>query len=142
MKNSIVIFVISLLIIGATGFFAGMKYQQSKQPSMADFQARRGMREGFSQNLPGDQSRSGSQAVRGEIINKDQDSIIVKLADESSKIVLISENTIINKASEALIDDLETGEQVMVFGQANSDGSVTAQNIQVGLNFALRDFPL
>ena len=119
------------------GFFGGMKYQQSKQPSRADFQSRAGMRQ---QNLPsGVQQRMGAGTVRGEIISQDETSITVKLPDGSSKIVLISENTEINKATEGSIDDLGTGEQVMVIGQTNSDGSITAQNIQ--LNPELRGIP-
>ena len=69
--------------------------------------------------------------VRGEIIDQDEESITVKLSDDSSKIVLISENMSINKATEGSVDDLEVGKEVMVFGQENSDGSVSATNIQL-----------
>lgn len=134
MKNSIFLTVILVIIVGGGGFFAGRKYQQSKQPSRADFQARMGMRQG---DVPGDRQRMGTDAVRGEIISRDDESFTVKLADDSSKIVLISENTVINKATEALIDDLKIGEQVMVFGKANSDGSISATQVQ--LNFGLRN---
>lgn len=131
MKNIPVI--VLILVASGVGFFAGVKYQQSKQPSRADFQSRAEMRQ---QNLPaGAQQRVGAGTIRGEIISQDDKSITVKLPDGSSKIVLISENTEINKATEATINDLTTGEQVMVFGQTNSDGSVSATQIQ--LNFGL-----
>lgn len=132
MKNNILIIVILVIIIGVGGFFAGMKYQQSKQPSRADFQTRMEMRQG----IPGNRQHEGSEAVRGEIIDKDEESIIVKLPDDSSKIVLISENTTINKATEGSVNDLKNGEQVMVFGKGNSDGSVSAQNIQLNPGFS------
>lgn len=133
MKNiKILIFVTLVLVIGGGSFFAGVQYQKSKSPSTADFQA---MREQFRsgerpQGLGGRLQGQGG-AISGEIINSDEKSITVKLPDESSKIILISENTAINKATEGSIEDLETGKQVMVFGQENPDGSITAQNIQL-----------
>lgn len=134
MKNNVLMTVILVVVVGVGGFFAGMKYQQSKQPSRADFQAMRGMREG----TPGSQRPAGLGAVRGEIIDKDEASMIVKLSDESSKIVLFSDNTEFNKAAKGSIDDLEIGQQVMVFGQENADKSVTAQTIQLNPAFGGR----
>lgn len=124
MKNTIVI--ILILVAGGVGFLTGVKYQQSKQPPRPDFQAMRGMK-----GASGLQRPAGSEAVRGEIIDKDEESITVKLPDDSSKIVLVSENTTVNKATEGSMEDLETGKQVMIFGQTNSDGSVSATNIQL-----------
>lgn len=69
--------------------------------------------------------------VNGEIIESGDDSVIVKLMDGTSKIVLFSDKTEINKAQQAEPADLKVGEKVMVVGQENSDGSVTAQNIQL-----------
>ena len=73
--------------------------------------------------------------IRGEIINKDEKSITVKMPDNSSKIILLSENTKINKATEGSVDDLETGKQVVVFGQENPDKSISATNIQLDFGF-------
>jgi len=78
----------------------------------------------------------GFQPVNGEIISSDDKSITVKLTDGGSKIVILSDNTEINQAANATKDDLKAGEKVAVFGQENSDGSVTAQSIQ--LNPVLR----
>lgn len=69
--------------------------------------------------------------VNGEIIESGSDSVTVKLVDGSSKIVLFSDRTEINKAQKAEVSDLNVGEKVMVVGQENSDGSITAQNIQL-----------
>lgn len=70
--------------------------------------------------------------VRGEIIDKDETSITVKLPDGSSKILLISTNTSISKVSQGSRDDFKKGELVLALGSENSDGSVTAQEIQLG----------
>ncbi len=126
MKNSIVIAVILSIIVGAGAFFAGMKYQQGKQPSFARQGGQGRTNAGQSQG-----NRTAFRPISGEIINADEKSVTVKLQDGSSKIVLLTEKTALNKAAEASKTDLKVGEKVAVFGQENSDGSVTAQNIQL-----------
>ena len=133
-RNNYLLTTIIALVVGGASFWGGMKYQQSKLPSRGDFQAMRGMRPGLPEG-----PQSGIEVIRGEIIDKDEEGITVKLPDESSKIILVSETTQINKATEETIDDLVTGEQVMVFGKKNSDESISASQIQ--LNFAMRVRP-
>jgi len=125
MKNTAIITVLLLIIVGGGAFFGGMKYQQSKRPSST-------RQFGNVQGTKGSQgSRQDFRPVNGEIIGSDDKSITVKLQDGSSKIVLLSDKTEINKAATATKEDLKTGEKVAVFGTENSDGSVTAQNIQL-----------
>lgn len=115
-----------VVIVGAGSFFAGIKYQQSKQSSsFRQFGGQQGQRMGVGGN------RTGFRPVAGEIISSDDKSITVKLQDGSSKIVILSDQTQINKAETASKSALRTGEQVAVYGTENSDGSVTAQNIQL-----------
>jgi len=122
------------IIVGAGGFFGG-KYQQSKQPAfLRQFGTGQGMRAGQGQG-----TRQGFRPVSGEIISADEKSVTVKLQDGSSKIVLFSSKMTINKAAEGTSADLKVGERVSVFGTENTDGSVTAQNIQLGQMF--RDGP-
>jgi flagellar basal body-associated protein FliL len=129
MKNKNIIITILLLIIVAGGaFFAGIKYQQKKIPSFAgQFANGQNLRSGNGQTRTGNAFRP----VNGEIISADDKSITVKLQDGSSKIVLLSDSTQINKADTATKADLKVGETVAVFGSDNSDGSITAQNIQL-----------
>lgn len=134
MKNKNLLVVILVVCIGIGGFFAGMKYQQNRQPSRADFQAMRSIKQGMPGIQQG-QQREGSRIVRGEIIDQDEESVTVKLSDGSSKIILISENTKINKTTEGSVDDLEAGKQVVVFGQENSDKSISATTIQLDFGF-------
>ena len=133
-NNLLLIVLVVALLAGGAGFFGGMKYQESKMPSRTDFQARMGMR----QDTPGVHSPAGPEMIRGEIIGQDEESITVKLADESSKIILITKNSAINKTEEGGVDDLSEGVEVMIFGQENSDGSITAQSIQIGTGFFRR----
>ncbi len=128
MKNNLLIIIIVIVIIvGAGAFFAGMHYQKTKQP-VSRFGQGQGMRMGMG-------NRMGFRPVAGDIIASDDKSITVKLQDGSSKIVLLSDKTTISKTADATRSDLKTGEKVAVFGQENSDGSVTAQNIQLNPMF-------
>jgi len=126
-KTLIITVAIALATAGA-GFFGGMKYQQSRITS--------GFRQFANGNRANPNGVGGTNTpsfrpVSGEIISADDGSITVKLNDGSSKLVLLTDTTAIAKSSEAQKQDLNTGEQVLVTGTQNSDGSVTAQNIQI-----------
>lgn len=125
-------------VISAATFYAGTRYQASMQPSLGNGQFEGNFQNGRTGNRmigPGTgasgATRSGFRPVNGEIISVDDKSAVVKLQDGSTKIVLISEKTNINKAEKAAIADLKVGETVSVFGTQNTDGSVSAQNIQL-----------
>lgn len=124
--------IILIIVVGVTAFFGGMQYQKTKlsQNRFADMQ--NGRNNQFFRN------RNGAKPVNGEIVSQDDKSITVKLGDSSSKIVILTKGTIINKTSQANVSDLKTGEKVVVFGNENSDGSITALNMQ--LNPQLRGF--
>ncbi len=128
--------IIIAVVIGVLGFFGGMKYQQTKTPV---FNRGFGMMQGGEQNSNGVRRqfagasgvRMGFRPVSGEIISSDEASITVKLDDGSSKIVMLSNSTAINKAESAAQSELMKGTKVMVFGRENTDGTVDAQNIQL-----------
>ena len=146
-NNLIISVVVTLIIAGGVGFFAGTKYQQSKtvtstrSPFAANFgHGSRNNRTEGAQTQPNSgtinngtnrTNNMGFRPVLGEIINSDDKSITIKMTDGSSKIILISDSTNINKAETASKTDLTVGTTVSIFGQTNSDGSVTAQNIQL-----------
>lgn len=137
MKNNYLVIIVAI-IVGLVGFYGGVKYQESKTPEFArnipeNFEQMRGQMEHSLNNS------SELATFRGEIISKDDSSITVKLSDDSSKIVIFSDSTGINKSEEGLIEDLSEGVQVMVMGQTNSDGSVTARNIQIGTGMFRED---
>ncbi len=141
MKNGIVVPFIVAVLFGAVGFYGGMRYQQSKTQSlgMRVFgNGNNGSPSSFSRNRENQPSgtmgmnrMSGFRPVAGEIISADSGSITVKLEDGSSKIILISDDTKINKAESVSKSSLIKGETVSVFGNENSDGSVSAENIQL-----------
>jgi hypothetical protein len=145
MKNNYLITGILVIVFAGAGFFGGMKYQQSKsQAFTGQLNDRQGMminnQQGGIRNPQGNGAgsmknagfnRGGFKPVAGEIISADDKSITVKLQDDSSKIVLINDKTQINKAETVNKSELKVGETVSVFGSENTDGSVTAQNVQL-----------
>jgi len=137
MKNFPVILIIAVVIAGAAGFFGGTKYQQTKSSAaLSGRQFMTGSAGSGPSRTAGGSVRFGTgtganRSVTGQIISSDANSITVKLADGSSKIVLVSQSTTINKAASATISDLTSGQTVSAFGTTNADGSVTAQNIQL-----------
>ena len=130
MKNNVPIFLLSLIVAVSASFYGGMKYQQSKTPSLSTFRELGNIRGETGQ--AGNRIRTpGVGQTMGEIINIDDNSVTVKLADGSTKIVLIPDSVSINKSETGSKNDLNIGVNIAVFGSANDDGSVTAQNIQL-----------
>lgn len=130
MKNNIAVIVIVALLVGVgAGFFGGMQYQKSQRGSFGQFtNGQFGPRGGSGAN--GARLRNGGGVV-GDVLSVDTNSITVKLPDGSSKIVLLTSSTTINKAAQGSVSDLSVGTRVAAFGATNSDGSVTATNVQI-----------
>jgi hypothetical protein len=132
MKNARVIVPIIAVLVGlGVGFFGGIEYKNYQanklRSTFAAGGAQRftGTRTG--QNVAG--ARGG--AVNGTILSMDAKSITVKMSDGSTKIVLFSGSTTYSNTATASASDLKVGSEVAVFGAANSDGSVTAANVQI-----------
>jgi hypothetical protein len=137
-NNNYVMLAVVAVVVGAITFFGGMKYQESKTPAstriangaggnFAGANGQGGARMGTGRSG----QNAGFRPVAGNILSIDDKTMTVKLRDGSSKIVLFSEKTVVNKTSEAAKTDLKQGDTVSVFGTTNTDGSVTAQNVQI-----------
>ncbi len=131
---------IGLIVVGvamlAVVFYIGMSYGKSKIPSRS--QGGQGAQT-FGQN-----GRSGASGVRGggsfgsmtagEILSKDAQSMTVKLRDGSSKIVFYTDKISVEKNVSGTSSDLVVGKQISITGTTNSDGSITAQSVQIRPN--------
>jgi len=126
-KKIIIILVIALAIIGAGAFYSGMSYEKSQAPKFgfpggANFQAMKTNRTGA----------TGANFISGNVISKDDVSITLQIPNNGgSKIIFYSDATQISKMASGTVADLVTDTSVSVTGTTNSDGSVTAQSIQI-----------
>jgi len=133
--NNMTTTIIVAVIVAALAFFAGMQYQKSQVGSSAASQSGQGGQGGTFNGQRGGGGRAGGRgfggATVGQILSVDANSITIKLRDGSSKIINLDSSTTISKTDTASQSDLKTGEMVAAFGMSNSDGSITAQNVQL-----------
>ena len=125
MKKNIIVTIIVVIIVGGLGFWGGMYYGQSKASSTQSA--------GFGQmrQRTGNNFARGGGFSSGSIIAKDATSVTLQLASGGSEIVLYSGSTQVGQFVQGAPSDLKIGQTVTVMGTTNSDGSMTANNIQV-----------
>src|ERR1035437_4348803 len=123
-KNTIIVAAVVLVIVAAAGgFFAGLMYQKNQTLALGttnrgNFAARAGQNAAF-------------RPVRGQVLSMSDTSITVKMSDGSTKIVVLSSSTAFMQSTKAALADVKVGNIVNVVGTANSDGSVTATDVQI-----------
>lgn len=126
MKQSNLVIGIIVIVFTTGGFFGGLTYQRSKIPTYARGQ--------FNMNLQNGQqarNRVGGEQTVGQILSLDPTTLTVKLPDGSSKIVLLTSTTTYTATTESTQSTLKVGDTIATFGRTNTDGSITAQNIQL-----------
>ncbi|MFO0703750.1 MAG: hypothetical protein U0525_03435 [Patescibacteria group bacterium] len=135
--TNIIIGVVSILV----GFGIGTQYSsltnannnlQSSQFGNRMMQ-RNGTGQFNQQNGSGTRNtmRGGFRPVFGEVISADDTSLTVKMSDGSTKIVILTDKTVASTQKEAAIKDIKTGEKISVIGTEGTDGTYTAQSIQI-----------
>lgn len=130
MKNRIIISIVVSLLLGSVGGYVFGKGQAAKTDNPWQGQIRNGsVRDGtrFSQGQRGNLMRP----LQGEIISLDENGITIKTDDNSTKIIFTSHQTSYSQTNEISRDGLKMGDKIGVFGITNTDGSVSAQNIQL-----------
>lgn len=134
MKNKkIVGAVIAVVLVGA-GFGGGYAFAKSQNPARDGFAAGANFQGGqfAARGAVGASSmRGGGNFIAGEILSKDASGVTIKMQDGSTKIILIGSSAQINKNAVGNMDDLAAGTNVTITGTTNSDGSVTAQAVQI-----------
>lgn len=127
------IIAIIILIVSIGFFYAGMTYAQKKlsSPRGANRSGQFFMtgNEQFQRGAPG--GRANGSITAGEIIAKDNTSVTIRLRDGGSRIIFFSDTTPVLKSVEGTASDLSVGQQITVTGSANTDGSTTAESLQI-----------
>jgi len=89
--------------------------------------------QGFAQGRFGGQTGQGGQGggLMGQITQNDGNTLVISGMDGVETKVQVTDTTLIEKYASVSAADLEVGEQVIVSGSQNDDGSMTARSIQV-----------
>jgi hypothetical protein len=129
---------LALVILAAGGgYFYGISVGEARA-SQARQQLARGrfMGQGNQTRSPGQTPQPGQQGgtrsgggITGTIEAIEGDTLVVN-TQEGSLRVKTTDTTLIEKFTSVGVEELRTGEQVMITGSKNDDGSVTARSIQ------------
>ena len=128
MNKTLIGAVVAIVVVGGISFYGGMAYQSSQTPAAG---ARGQFTGGMGQFAGRTGMRSGGGFTSGQIISADATGVTVQMQDGSTKIVLFGGSTQVMKSTAGSTSDLTVGKDVVVTGTSNSDGSVTAQSIQI-----------
>ena len=132
-KNAWVTALVVAIVFGGGGYYLGKQSAASATPTSGSgtFAGRTGGAGRFG-------GGAGGGFTAGTIIATGNGSITIQMAASTSttattgtKIVLYDTNTQIAKTTAGSMSDLTTGQNVIVTGTTNSDGSVTATMIQL-----------
>ncbi len=130
---------VSIIIAGGIGFFAGKHVEATAGAAPGTRFGQMGMYAGGMRGMRGGMNGG---FVSGQILSKDATSITVALRGTTeaslgtqtgagSKIVFLGDNTKIMKTVDGTLADLADGKDVVVTGTPNQDGSITATSIQI-----------
>jgi hypothetical protein len=129
-------FVIVVFIFGFGMFVGGIKARFSYRWAESYHENFAGPKGGFFGNwqrmppLPGDFVQS--HGTFGEIIKINNSDFVIKGQAEMEKIVLIKDDTVIEKGRTKITrDDLKIGDQVVVIGSPNEQGQIEAKLVRL-----------
>ncbi|MEI7720320.1 MAG: DUF5666 domain-containing protein [bacterium] len=132
MNKNIVAAIVGIIIVGGGAFYMGDVYgagQAAASQAATGTNARQFAGGGMMGNMR--TGRTGGGFTSGQIVSVDNGSVTVKMASGSTQIILTSGTTQIFKSAAGTASDLSVGTTVTATGSANSDGSLTAQTIQI-----------
>jgi len=135
-KNNLITTLLVGVVVGLLLFYGGTIYQKTKVPN---FRSGQFIGRQMDRNTP-PRNGTGNQfgrPINGQITSIEDKTITIKSADGSSKIIVYSDSTVVNKTDSGSLSDLKVGQSIMVIGQEGGGGITTAQTISVGGNFPL-----
>lgn len=137
--NKKISLIVGFIVVAGICFYGGLKYASaSKSSTQANLTPRAGSTFGsqFGEQRTSRGSGTNPNGVgggftTGQIISKDDKSITVSLVGGGSKIIFFDSSTKVSKSVEGTSADLTTGTMVSITGSVNTDGSMSAQSVQI-----------
>ena len=129
-------FVVLALVFGAGIFVGGMKARFSYRWAENYHQNFAGPRNGFMgdwRNFPSaPENFIESHGTFGEIIKINGSDFVIKGQNDMEKVIVINENTVIEKGRTAIKkDELKVGDSIVVIGSSNDKGQIEAKLIRL-----------
>lgn len=118
---------ISIIVAGGVGYYVG-----SHHPSV-----QAGRAGGFAGGAPGAQRGGFARGaatggmVNGSVVSLADNILTIKGRDGGSRVVLFTGSTKVSKSVDGARTDVKEGTNVLIIGSQNSDGSVTAETVQI-----------
>ena len=122
--------IVIALVFGFGGYKIGASSAGASKGAGANF-ANSGFGGAGGAGARGGANRNQGGVTNGEVLNKDDKSLTVKMRDGGSKIIFFSTSTEVSKFVSGSLNDIVVGTNVMTAGKSNADGSITAQTIQI-----------
>jgi len=138
MKKIIIIVgaILIAVLIAAGSFYGGMAYQRNQANTTRErFFRERGLEGDIpSQGMPGPGGPNGrfffGGGATGEVKSLDGNTLTLSTPQNEEKVTL-SDTTSIAKTVEGTLADLQPGQQVMIIGQRDDNGNITATQILI-----------
>lgn len=125
-----------VVVAGVGGYLLGKRAGLQTAVSVRNrFMAERGLQGGWGAQV-GTQggvpmgAMSGRGGVSGTVKSVEGQTVIVTTQNGETKVQL-AQDTMVQKMTGGTIQDIQPGQRVMVIGQADSSGVVTARSVQV-----------
>ncbi len=125
--------IIISIVVAAGLFYGGFAYGQSisggSQTASSAYGGARATRTGSTTSTAGG-GFGGSMVTSGTVVSSDSSSVTIALKS-GSVVAFYSTSTPITMTTSGTPNDITDGANITVIGTANSDGSVTANSIQL-----------
>ena len=136
MKTTLIITIIVAVIVavgaGVGGFFGGKAYESNHANSVRNnFLRARGIEANGANSTNGQTRGAFGGGTFGQIKSLNGNTLVVTTAQNTDVTVTLSNTTRIEKTSAGTTADLQTGEQVTVAGQRDSNGNITAVQVTI-----------
>lgn len=137
------------IILAGLSFFFGIKYSEYRSPDNSRFSGGQQARAGYGAFGSSENGNGGQKGVAtgrnlfrgmgganggmtaGEISNIENGMLTLKTPDGGSKLIIMSSSTKVMQMSEIKQDAMKDSMPVFIIGKKNTDGSITAETVQI-----------